>query len=269
MLVTILRSGGEARTTTRAADGLAVPNTTTDSMARRRLADAQEALRLIYPDLDVETMAVPGSELPAVRETLSHASLLVLGARGQGAELAFVPGSISDELLQAVSCAVMVFPDAPRDGYGSPGSRAAEEAGHAGRTASGFVLVGLTGHERDDELITSAVREARLRHCPLHLLHSRPRALPPAAEAFTHVMPAWDLLRGAGLTQQPASVPFSVTLSSQPADVALISHAPGAALVVIGSPPGSLQGQNHDSVSHALLGSVAAPVLFVPAGAAS
>ncbi len=260
LLVTILRSDREPRTT----DGLGDPNEVTESMARRRLLDAQEALRLIYPDLDVETMAVPGPELLAERDALSQASLLVLGARGQGAELAFEPGSISDELLQAVRCAVLVFPDTAPDGYGSPVGREADESQPAGGTAPGFVLVGLTGHEHDGELITAAIQEARLRHCPLHLLHSHGADLAPAAEAFGHVMPAWDLLRGAGLTQQAAPLSFSVTLSSQPADAALISHAPGAALVVVGSRPGSLQGRNHDSVSRALLAGVTTPLLFVP-----
>lgn len=81
-------------------------------IVRQRLDEAARHVLVRRSSLRVATHLVTFSETVEEREPFTSAALLVIGGRGNHDVPAFSPGSASRRLTVAVSCPVMVVPDA-------------------------------------------------------------------------------------------------------------------------------------------------------------
>lgn len=86
----------------------------------RVLDEAQAAVRVAHPDLEVTSQAVWGSPSAALIEASRHAQLVVTGSRGAGGWEGLLLGSVSGAVAAHAHCPVVVVPDraagAPADG---------------------------------------------------------------------------------------------------------------------------------------------------------
>ena len=82
--------------------------------------EAQAAVRVAHPDLEVTSQAVWGSPSAALIEASRHAQLVVTGSRGAGGWEGLLLGSVSGAVAAHAHCPVVVVPDraagAPADG---------------------------------------------------------------------------------------------------------------------------------------------------------
>jgi nucleotide-binding universal stress UspA family protein len=264
LLVTVLRRPGDLDPATPGVhpdDGHPDDGHTDDghtsAAARRGLSDAVEALRLMYPPVPIRGLCLDEDDLRSGPAPLRSAALLALGMRGQFRQPAFLEGSISRLLLAAVDCPVLLLPD-------SLETRAPATT----RAAPDYVLVGVGPDAEDAVLVQTALEEAARRHCEVHLLHSDPAA--SDAPDQVHLTPIWTMIRQARAEARLATGPkVSITLTCEPPGTALAGYSDGAAVLVVGTRPGSLAGLVDDSVSLALASSARCPVLAVPRDAAT
>lgn len=195
-----------------------------------------EMIEHTAPGAGIVHNAVDGS--PAVELVrLSHeADLLVVGSRGHSAVPGLLLGSVSRACLHGAASPVAVV-------------RADQKAGPANRP----VVVGIDGSPSARLALNAAVREARVRHTELHVVH----AVYSEDLGLSLLTPGTDDLLTWGRQLVDAEVAHAVidvpvrssVLLGHPADV-LTSYSERAALLVLGS-------RGHGGLP-ALLGSVSA-----------
>ncbi|WP_298040826.1 universal stress protein [uncultured Microbacterium sp.] len=76
--------------------------------AEETLALSLAGLRQDYPDLEIQTRALPGYPSAVINELAATATLAVVGSHGRGAIARFLLGSISHEVLTRLSTATAV-----------------------------------------------------------------------------------------------------------------------------------------------------------------
>lgn len=76
--------------------------------AERVLSEAVAGLRERYPDVHVETEAIPVTPSRCLADASAAASLLVVGSRGRGAFAGMLLGSTSQSVLHHAQCSVAV-----------------------------------------------------------------------------------------------------------------------------------------------------------------
>jgi nucleotide-binding universal stress UspA family protein len=234
---------GRSRTGQVAEDGWS------ESVARRALAEARNALGGFARRMRCVSYCLWDDEVGASVEPLRTAGLLVVGSRGRHGRVAFGLNSVSRALLKAVHCPVLTVP------------AAADDAGAAG----GPVVAGVGDHPRDAAVLRTAAAEADRRGTDLYLVHAyvtQPGETLSTGlrRAVTHATLATD---GLDTATRPTA---SLLLTQEAPATALLRQARDASLVVIGSRPGALSGLLLDSVSRALLESSPSPVLVVQRG---
>lgn len=74
----------------------------------RQLAEAVSGVRADYPDVHVETEAVPVAAWRALADASANASLVVVGSRGRGAFTGMLLGSVSQQVMQHAQCPVAI-----------------------------------------------------------------------------------------------------------------------------------------------------------------
>lgn len=168
-------------------------------------ARAQELIDAEAPDddrLSVSTELTHGSVVAALQSLSRHASLLVtqhhgMGSGGESASLSVAAGAAS-----VAHCPVVALPDEWR----------------AGMYAAGSVVVGVEDLDRDRLVLHAARDEARRRGERLKVVSA---TVTPADHP--------DLL-----DLELADVPTDVTVEEGPAAEALLRHASGGDLLVVG-----------------------------------
>lgn len=240
--------------------GLELPPAVLDPRGARQAAASTLALavrrcREEAPGIDVAGAVLPGDVVALVTVAVAEADLLVLGACGQTDAAQVLLGSSADRLVRTVARPVVVVRDRPaRDAgpvvIGVDGSPASE-----GAVRFGFDVAARRGHDVVAVHAWSDVPLAALTgRADLDREEFRERA---AAVLATRI--ADEERRYRGVRVQP------VPVADHPAP-ALLEHAPGAALLVVGrhGRAGSASGAL-GSVSHAVAAYARCPVAVVGA----
>lgn len=246
-IVTLVRQAADDE---RSQLGLRAELARAEDVVEHQLAAAAADLVERYPGLDVTTHCLPEDEVTRTRTPLASATLLVVGARGEYGKPAFGLVSISRVLLKAAHCPVLVVP----------------EAGAAARPSSGrrpVVVAGIGEHPADAVVARAACAETFRRECDVELLHAFTRR--PDETSLGGLRRARDVVhRAKEGAPAAAGTDVSILLTEEPAALALLAAADGAALVVIGSRPGALAGLVLESVSRQVLDSAPCPMLVIP-----
>ena len=239
--------------TGRSPAGLAADDGWSESVARRALADARDALGDLAGRVPCTTYCLWKNELGPGTPPLGTAELLVVGSRGRGGRVAFGLNSVSRALLKAVHCPVLTVPGSADASPASTGE------------ARGAVVAGIGDHPRDAAVLRTAAAEAARRGTDLHVVHAYVTQSGDTLTAGLRRGVAHATHAAEGLDPGPGTA-VSLMLTQDAPATALLRQARGASLVVIGSRPGALSGLLLDSVSRALLESSSCPVLVVQRG---
>ncbi len=219
------------------------------------LAQARDAAEMAAPGLEVETAEVTAGVVPTLVRESSAGAMVVLGTRGLGGFTGLLVGSTAVEVAARAECPVVVVRGAERQGPvvvgvdGTPASEAAIEFAFAEAAARDTDLVAV--HTWTDLLVETAFAggAAALDFSPL-------------AEQAAEVLGE----RLAGWCEQYPDVPVTRHVSRERATRALLRHAEGAALVVVGTRGrGGFRGLLLGSTSQALLHHARCPVAIVGA----
>lgn len=223
---------------------------------RHWLTEAEEAVRHAIPDLAITADLRDGITADLLIEESRTAQLVVLGSRGLGGFSSLLVGSVAIALSAHGRCPVVVVRS------DAAGRHAHEE---------GPVVVGVDGTEISDEAVAFAFEAAAARSTPLVAVH---------AWSDAEIAAAWTALPGAvdrdylqareeqGLTERiapwrakfPDVAVREVVVRDRPVH-ALLRHAAGAALVIVGSRGrGALTGLGLGSVSQGMLHHAECPV---------
>ncbi len=121
------------------------------------LTDAVAAVKAHQPDLTVTALTRTGGVIPFLIEEARGKELAVVGSRGLGGFTGLLLGSVGMGLASHAPCPVAVIRGtAPLPSVGSPAP----------------VVVGVDGSHDADRALLAAFREARLRRCPLRVVHA-------------------------------------------------------------------------------------------------
>lgn len=189
-----------------------------ESQAREALAASVER---VSPAQPVDQRAVCDLPARALLEAGSDADLLVVGARGMGGFKGLLLGSVSEQVLEAATCPVVVVRKV--------------DAGPASRP----VVVGVDGSETSASALRWAAREAAARGAPLRVVHAWQTAhlpVPASGRVASAVEDGAREVLGAALAD-PALTDLEVEdhMPRLSPSQALLEYADGASLVVVGS----------------------------------
>jgi nucleotide-binding universal stress UspA family protein len=225
-----------------------------------QLADLAEEVRRAWPGLDIRTRVESGRAAAALARVAGAAELLVIGASGRTGLPRMLLGSTAAELVHTCDRPMVVV----RHAKDLP-------------TRGGRVLVGVDGSSTSARAIGFAYDFAARHDCELVALHAWSDLPMDALEPIR----AWDedrhevrekgeRLLAESLTGYPERYPgvdtHRVVTFDRPAH-ALLEHAEGTALLVVGSHGrGTIRSLLLGSVSHAMIYHAPCPVAVVRAG---
>ncbi|SOC49581.1 Nucleotide-binding universal stress protein, UspA family [Blastococcus aggregatus] len=226
-----------------------------DRMARAAtttMALAVDRCRRETPGTDVEGEVVLGNAVEVLRKAAADAALLVLGASGQTDTPQVLLGSSADELLRTAGAPVVVVRDRPTRApgpvvIGVDGSPASERA-----VAFGFELAAARGHDVVAVHTWSDIPLAALSG----LVDLDRDELAERAAAFLSAR-----IGEAERRHRDVRV-HTATAADHPAR-ALLDHAAGAALLVVGRHGRARSGAPMGSVCHAVAHYARCPVAVV------
>jgi nucleotide-binding universal stress UspA family protein len=221
---------------------------------RHWLTEATEAARRVSPDLPVTTDLREGITADVLITESRQAQLVALGSRGLGGFTAMLIGSVAVALAAHGHCPVVVV----RSAVDTP--------------ADGPVVAGVDGSELSDAAMTFAFEVAAGHGVPLVAVHTWQD---PGITGAWAVLPGtvdWDWLQAEEeklLTERLATwrdkfphVEVRPVVERSRPEVALLAHAAGARLVVVGSRGrGAVAGLGLGSVSQYLLHHAECPVV--------
>ncbi len=237
--------------------GFVDPRTLREALAaqgRSWLDQARGAAEETVPGLPVDVLEVRAGAVPTLVGESAAAALLVLGSRGLGGFTGLLVGSTAVELAARARCPVVVVRD---------------KSEHAGP-----VVVGVDGTPVGETAIAFAFAEASTRGADLVAVHTWTDLLLETAFAgekavldFSVVAQQAEELLGerlAGWQEKYPGVRIVRHVSRERASRALLRHAEGAALVVVGSRGrGGFRGLLVGSTSQHLLHHAPCPVAVV------
>jgi nucleotide-binding universal stress UspA family protein len=217
------------------------------------LASAREEVEKTAPGLAVEVVEVRAGAVPTLVLESSEAAVLVLGSRGLGGFSGLVIGSTAVELAARADCPVVVV-------------RGAEH--------SGPVVVGVDGTPVGEAAIAFAFAAASARGADLVAVHTWTDLLLEVAFAGAAAQLDFSVLaqqaeevlgeRLAGWQEKYPDVTVTRHVSRERASRALLRHAEGAGLLVVGSRGrGGFRGLLLGSTSQHLLHHAPCPVAVV------
>ena len=229
------------------------------------LTDAVAAVKAHQPDLTVTALTRTGGVIPLLIEEARGKELAVVGSRGLGGFTGLLLGSVGMGLASHAPCPVAVIRGtAPLPSVGSPAP----------------VVVGVDGSHDADRALLAAFREARLRRCPLRVVHAWQD---PTTDIYTtddnHRVKleefdesAWRSYAAttldAGLAPTLATFPdveVEQVVDWRRPTIALQDLAKGAQLLVVGSRGrGAFKGLVMGSTSRVMIQHAPCPVLVVP-----
>ncbi|MFL6123172.1 universal stress protein [Actinophytocola sp.] len=223
---------------------------------RHWLTEASQAARRAVPGLAVVTDLRAGVAADVLVTESRDAQLMVLGSRGLGGFTSLLVGSVAVALSAHAHCPVVVMHSAARDG--AP-------------PTDGDIVVGVDGSELSDAALTFAFEAAAARGVPLVALHTWLDVTMTGAWAVLPGTVDWDSVRrqeekllAERLVPWREKFPHvevrPLVVRDRP-DRALLEHAGGAQLIVVGSRGrGAFTGMGLGSVSHTLLHHAECPV---------
>lgn len=218
------------------------------------LTEASEAARRAVPGLTVTTDLRDGVTVDVLVAASRTAQLMVLGSRGLGGFRTLLVGSVAVALSAHGRCPVVVLRASTLDG-----------------TPSVDGPVGVDGSELSDAALTFAFEGAAARGVPLVAVHTWLDVNMAGAWTLLPGTVDWDWLQGEEedrLTERlaawrdkfPQVQLRPVVIRDRPVR-ALLKHAAGAQLIVVGSRGhGAFTGMGLGSVSQALLHHAECPV---------
>jgi nucleotide-binding universal stress UspA family protein len=229
-----------------------------------RLREAVSRVRGTHPALEILTHRLPDAHLPCRidgSDGLPEPRLLVVGTRGHHDELAFGVGTVSRELLRATSCPVLVVPELVH-------VRPVNPAAHADAVVAGLADDPLSG-----QVLRAAADEAAVRRAHLQVVHCYTAARGESDDQARGraTARAEQLVAAArAVDERWGTLPHSVVVTGDPAEVALSRRSAAASVVVLGTRgQAALAGLSPASVSRAVVGSARCPVLLVVPGTGS
>jgi nucleotide-binding universal stress UspA family protein len=222
------------------------------------LADAESAIREVYPDLEIGVDLQTAAAVPSLLAQTEDALLLVVGSRGTGGFRGILVGSTAVALVAHGDCPVAVIRGATED---------------VAPPAEGPVVVGVDGSPTSDAAIATAFDEASWRGAGLVAVHAwseyasdhvRFQALDEGREQVEQVENELLAQRLAGWQEKYPDVAVRrVVTSGRPVEQ-LLDQAAGAQLIVVGSRGnGGFSGMLLGSTSQALIRHATCPLLVV------
>lgn len=223
---------------------------------RHWLTEASVAARRVAPGLPVVTDLRSGTVADVLVAESRTARLMVLGSRGLGGFTSLLVGSVAVALSAHAHCPVVVTHAAGRDGV---------------PPSAGAVVVGVDGSELSDAALEFAFEAAAAREVPLVAVHTW---LDVNAAGAWAVLPGtidWDWVqqeeekllaeRLAPWREKFPDVDVRPLVVRDRPDRALLEHAAGAQLLVVGSRGrGAFAGVGFGSVSQTLIHHAECPV---------
>ncbi|MFE6867541.1 universal stress protein [Kitasatospora sp. NPDC057692] len=219
------------------------------------------ALRVLFPGLDVRVARAPDDPVAALAAASERAVLLVLGSRGLGSLRGFLTGSVSQRVLGAAHCPVVLVRAAAGGDARAEGPRG--------------VTAGVDLAHPCDPVLDLAFRTAARRGDPLTVVHAWG---PPAGNEYLHfgavgglehqlaadARRALDTALAPWLERHP-ELPVSTEVLMGHAGITLVDAAAGTGLLVIGArrhhrPMGAHLGP----VAHAVIHHATCPLAVVP-----
>lgn len=223
---------------------------------RHWLTEASAAAHHVVPGLPVVTDLHAGIPADALVAESQDAQLMVLGSRGMGGFTSLLVGSVAVALSAHGHCPVVVMHSSTVDG--AP-------------PAGGPVVVGVDGSELSDAAVTFAFEEAAARGVPLVAVHTWLDVNAAGAWAVLPNTIDWDWVqkeeekllaeRLVAWRDKFAGVEVRPVVVRDRPDRALLEHAAGAQLIVVGTRGrNALTGMGLGSVSQTLLHHAQCPV---------
>ncbi|WP_369221198.1 universal stress protein [Streptomyces sp. R39] len=209
-----------------------------------------------HPGLRAAADRLPGQPVPALVGAARDAELLVLGTRGPGAPVDFLPGSVASAVVARAEQPVVLVPAgaAAEDEHLADASGTPSEA-----TPYREVVVGLDLSDADDTVLGFAFAAAARRAAGLRVVHGRSGPEPREGQAGvrTRILGPWRAkFPGVEVTEESV-------VGDAGAHLADASHT--ASLVVVGRRiRRAALGSHIGPVAHAVLRHAAAPVAVVP-----
>jgi nucleotide-binding universal stress UspA family protein len=234
--------------------------------AARHLGEGARLCRDVAPGLPVETGLLYGDPAEVLTKAAAGASVLVFGASGQSGTSQVMLGSVSAELARRAGCSVVVVRGAGCD--------------TAPSASTGPVVVGVDGAPGTAEVARFGFDAAARLHREVVLVHSWSDLPIPALSALLGT--AVDRARAevasrlflTELAEGPTREPYRevavrhIAAVDRPA-AALLHHAAGASLLVVGRHGRAGSREPLGSVSHAVLHYAPCPVAIVAPSAAT
>ncbi|HEX6360349.1 universal stress protein [Actinophytocola sp.] len=223
---------------------------------RHWLTEASENARRTVPGLPVVTDLRAGVAADVLITESRTAQLAVLGSRGLGGFRSMLVGSVAVALSEHGHCPVVVMHSSTRDGV---------------PPSDGPVVVGVDGSELSDAALMFAFEEAAARGVPLVAVHTWLDVNMAGAWTMLPGTVDWDWLQSEEedrLAERLAvwrdkfpQIEVRAVVKRDRPDRALLEHAAGAQLLVVGSRGhGVFTGMGLGSVSQTLLHHAECPV---------
>ncbi len=225
---------------------------------RRVVGEAAAIAREVAPHLHIESVVKLEATGPALLGLSEDAQVIVVGTRGLSGLASAFMGSVSSLVARHASCPVVVV-RGPEDGGPAP--------------VTGPVVVGVDGSENSAKAVAAAVREASLRGATLVAVHAWSDVPLSTMDPIAQVRGLFDeaavadavlseQLAGYGAEHPDLNIEHVVVLDRP--DAAILDHAEGAQLVVVGSRGrGGFAGLMLGSTSIKVLRSSRCPVMVV------
>ncbi|MPZ81733.1 MAG: universal stress protein [Actinophytocola sp.] len=231
------------------------------AQGRHWLSQATDTARTAGPGVALTTELRDGATADVLVGESTTTQLVVLGSRGLGGFTGLLLGSVAVALSAHTHCPVVVSPASTVDGTAADG---------------GPVVVGVDGSSLSDAAVRFAFESASARGVPLVAIHTWVDVSVAATWAALPSTIDWEWVEAQEAKQLdkalsgwvekfPDIVVRKVLERDRPAH-ALLRHAAGAQLVVVGSRGrGALTGLGLGSVSQSLLHHAECPVAVVRA----
>ncbi len=224
----------------------------------RIIREAEEIAREVSASLTIDTVVKLEATGPALLSLSEQAQTMVVGTRGLSGLASAFMGSISSLVARHAACPVIVV-RSEQEGTPAP--------------VSGPVVVGVDGSENSAPAVAAAVREASLRGATLVAVHAWSdvplSTMDPIAQVrglFDEAAVADAVLseRLAGYSDDYPDLNIEHVVVLDRPDTAILDHADGAQLVVVGSRGrGGFAGLMLGSTSIKVLRSSRCPVMVV------
>lgn len=214
-------------------------------VSAQQLEDARLHVEQRWPSVEVSVVSREGATTAILLDEAAGGRMLVLGRRGIGRFIALLAGSTSLACASRADGPVIVVPSAF-----IPGSD------------SGRVVVGVDGSERGDAAVELAFAEASARGGGLDVVHAWEHPSPYGFDfAGYDGVAAWKTDQElavaevtAGWQEKYPDVEVRTFVEEDHAAAALVRHAAGADLVVVG-------GRGHSALAGKLMGSITSAVI--------